>query len=192
MALREFFGSMNSARWIIVVGVLGSIGLAVNGWRLYDQRSALQAQLVQEVPERAQNIQFLGRLFSKLQADAEREGFVTQDKPDLYFRGIATHETVKLGQIDVDPAQPRSYYKDTQDLTYTLRPQVSKADEGFPRDRLANFMFKIEQESGRVRVTRIRLDPAQRLKAWETSDDRWKWEIAATSRAKAPSAGAAK
>jgi hypothetical protein len=43
-----------------------------------------------------------------------------------------------------------------------------------------------------VRVSRIRLDPAQRLKAWETSDDRWKWEIAATSRAKAPSAGAAK
>jgi hypothetical protein len=184
MAVKEFFSSMNLARWIIVVGVLGSIGLAVNGWRLYSRRTQLQDELAVAVPDRAQNIQFLGRMYSKLQADAEREGFVTQDKPDLYFRGIATDETVKLGQIDVDPAQPRSFYKGTLDLTYTLRPQVAKSDEGFPRDRLANFMFLIEQKSGRVRVTRVRLDPAQRLKAWEPSDDRWKWEIAATSRAK--------
>ena len=184
MSVKDFFGAMNMARWIIVLGALGSIGLATNGWRLYSERTDLQAGLVETIPDRAQNVQFLGKLFSKLQADAEREGFVTQDKPDLYFRGIATDETVKLGQIDVDPAQPRSFYKGTLDLSYTLRPQVSRVDEGYPRDRLANFMFLIEQKSGRVRVTRIRLDPAQRLKPWEISDDRWKWEIAATSRAK--------
>jgi len=183
MNVRDFFGAMNLARWIIVLGLLASIGLAANGWRLHERRVALQSELSESVPARAQNIQFLGQLYSKLQADAEREGFVTQDKPDLYFRGIATDDTVKLGQIEVAPADPRSYYKGTVDLAYTLRPTVSK-DESYPRDRLANFMYLIEQKSGRVRVTRVRLDPAQRLKEWETSDDRWKWEIVATSRAK--------
>lgn len=183
MKLSEFFGAMNLARWIIVLGLLGSVGLATNGWRLHEKRAALQAELAQEVPDRAQNIQFLGQLYSKLQSDAEREGFVTQDKPDLYFRGIATDETVMLGQIEVSPADPRSFYKGTVDLAYTLRPQVSK-DESSRRDRLANFMYLMEQKSGRVRVTRIRLDPAGRWKPWEPSDDRWKWEITATSRAK--------
>lgn len=183
MSVRDFFGAMNLARWIIVLGLLGSIGLASNGWRLHERRAALQDELAEAIPARAQNIQFLGQLYSKLQADAEREGFVTQDKPDLYFRGIATDETVKLGQIEVAPTDPRSFYKGTVDLSYTLRPSVSK-DESYPRDRLANFMYLIEQKSGRVRVTRVRLDPAQRLKQWEISDDRWKWEITATSRAK--------
>lgn len=184
MNFKDFFGAMNWARWIIVLGLLGSIGLAANGWRLHSARTELQSELTSAVPTRAQDIQFLGKLYSKLQADAEREGFVTQDKPDLYFRGIATDEAVQLGQIDVDPASPRSFFKGTLDLTYTLRPQVNKSDVGFPRDRLANFMYLIEQKSGRVRVTRVRLDPFQKAKPWEPTDDRWKWEIAATSRAK--------
>jgi len=192
MSAKDVLGNMTWPRWLMVICAVSSVGLAANGWRLYSERTDLQTELAEAAPARAQDIQFLGKLYSKLQADAEREGFVTQDKPDLYFRGIATDEAVQLGQIDVDPASPRSFFKGTLDLTYTLRPQVNKSDVGFPRDRLANFMYLIEQKSGRVRVTRVRLDPFQKAKAWEPTDDRWKWEIAATSRAKDERSGDSK
>jgi hypothetical protein len=43
-------------------------------------------------------------------------------------------------------------------------------------------MWLLEQQSRRVRVTHVRLDPLERHQPWEVGSDVWSWEIEVTSR----------
>lgn len=183
MSLKSMWSSMNTARWIMVMGGLGSIALGANGWRLHTQRVELEAALVTDGPiERTvQKIQYLGKQCTKLQSDADREGLSGQSEPILYFRGLATDPNVRFGGVEVGELSPQVIIKGTEDRRYQLKPQV---DKGQPRDRIVYYMYLLESKSRRVRVTSIQLTPEQKLKEWEPSNDIWKWNIDLTSRTK--------
>lgn len=183
MSLKGFFGAMNLARWIMLVGGLGAIGLGYNGWNLHTQRVELEEALAPDglVERTSAKIQLLGKQVTKLQADADREGLSGQSEASLYFRGLASDANVRLGQVEVTGPKSQSIIKGTEDLQYTIRPQ---ADKGFPRDRVMNYLYLLESKSRRVRVTSIQLTPEQKLKEWEFSNDMWKWNIELTSRTK--------
>lgn len=182
MSLKSILGSMNLARWIMLVGGLGALALAVNGWRLHGQRVELEAALAPDglVQRTSAKIQLLGKQITKLQSDADREGLSGQTEPVLYFRGFAADPNVRLGQVEVAGPKSQTIIKGTEDLQYTIRPQ---SDKGYPRDRIMNYMYLLESKSRRVRVTSIQLTPEQKLKEWEFSNDMWKWNIELTSRA---------
>jgi hypothetical protein len=183
MNIKGFFGAMNLARWIMLVGGLAVVGLAYNGWKLHQERSALDLALAPggDVERISGKIQLLGKQISKLQSDADREGLSGQDDPSLYFRGFASDPNVRLGQVEIAGPKVQTIIKGTEDLQYTIRPQ---SDSGAPRDRIVNYMYLLESKSRRVRVTALQLTPAQKLKEWEHSNDMWKWSIELTSRAK--------
>lgn len=183
MSLKDLMGAMNLARWIMVMGLLGAVALGVSGWRFHAERLELEAALEPGgmVEQKSANIQKLGKLCTKLQSDADREGLSGQTEPILYFRGLASDGGVRLGSIEVAAMAPQVYIKGTEDLQYTLRPQI---DKGYPRDRIVYYMYLLESKSRRVRVTSIQLNPEQKLKEWEISNDMWKWNLELTSRTK--------
>ena len=45
MSVKSFLASMNLARWIIVIGAVGTVGLGVTGWLLYQKRTEYEASL---------------------------------------------------------------------------------------------------------------------------------------------------
>ncbi len=183
----SWLASMNLARWIMVLGGLGSVALAANGWRLMSERAEIEEALASEGPVEtmSNNIQNLGKLVSKLQADADREGLSgAQSEPSVYFRDLAKDDKVRLGLVDITTSNPQSYYPGTSDLKYQLKPQ---SERGAARDKIINYMYLLEQRSRRVKVTSIQLTPEERLQPGDTGNDMWKWRIELTSRTKVES-----
>ena len=183
MKSKGFLQSMNFARWIMVAGGLGAIVLAANGWRLHGKRVELETALAPdgEAETIANNIQYLGRLATKLESDVQREGLGAQSDPILYFRSLAADKRVQMGQVEIVPQNPQSVYKGTVDQQYTIKPQN---DKGFMRDRIANYMWLLEQQSRRVRVTHVQMTQEQRTAEQDFGNDLWKWSFELTSRSK--------
>ena len=181
--MKAFFNSFTLARWIIVVSLFFSILLGWSGWYFHQRRTALETALVKQVPDLAVELQTLSKQYSKLYKDAEREGLKAQDDPASYIRKIGSDPTIEIGQLSINTPPAQEFIKGVADRKITIKPQ--NVESGFSRVALANFFWKLESESKRVRVTEIHMEPAQKgVKPQDTLNDRWKWNAEATSRAK--------
>ena len=148
--MKSFFANMNLARWIIVLSILASVGLGAWGWTLHKERVVLEEALVASVPKKARDLQVLARRCSRLRSEFDREGLVAQTNPEEYIRSLAGNPDVALGGVDIS-GKTDSRMKGVADLKFTIKPQVAKTAHG--RNRIANFMWMLEQKSRRVRVT---------------------------------------
>jgi hypothetical protein len=179
------FASFNLARWIILLSLVGSCALGYTGWLFNQQRVELEDSLRPggEVEKLATQTQSLSLQHSKLMSQYEREGFLTQKDPSSYVRRIAVDGSVAMGGVQIGREQQGFPATGVVDKTYSLDPE--DRERGVERLNLANFLWKLENESGRVRVTRISMSPAQKnLKEHELSNDRWLWSADITSRQK--------
>jgi hypothetical protein len=60
---------------------------------------------------------------------------------------------------------------------------VAAPNVSFQRSQIANLLYKLEADSGRVVVTDVEIDKAdKRLKPHEIPEDRWMFEATLTSR----------
>ena len=179
----SFFSDMNLARWIIVLSVLGSIALGVTGYFLHEKRAALEAALNREVPAMARDTQVLARRNTYLLREINQEGLSGQSDPSSYIRVIASDENVLLGNVNIGKPTSSQPVPGIEDKSYSLRPQDK--DATFKRLNIANFLFLLEKNSRRMKVTSIRITPEEKsLKPHEISNDLWKWEAEVTSRQK--------
>lgn len=176
--------NMSLARWIIVVSVLASIGLGYHGFRLHQRRMQMESELAADVPRLALEIQNLARRHSVLIKQVEREGLVGQNDPVTYIRAIAASSDVAIGDTIVDPPRENDFIRGVRDTSYTIKP--SNRDRGFPRLNIANFLYKLETESRRMKVTRLRMEPEAKSVKPENilESDTWRWEAEVTSRTK--------
>lgn len=186
--MSALLAKMNLARWVILVSLVGSIGLGTWGWKLHAERVELVSALEVEVPKRAQNIQVLSLRHSELRKDYDREGLIGQDNPETYIRRLATDKDVALGGVRINALPDRSPAKGVVDRKFAISPQDetkgSRGAAGYDRARIANYLWLLEQQSRRVRVTSIRFDPVQRTDPWVAAKDKWSWDIELTSRQK--------
>ena len=186
--MKAFLADMNLARWVIFGSLVASLGLGFWGWSLHKQRTELVHALGVEVPKRAQNIQVLSLRHSELRKDYDREGLRGQADAETYLRRLATHKDVVLGGVDIKSMPDRSPVKGVVDRKYSISSpgakRGSKGSAGFDRARIANYLWLLEQQSRRVRVTNIRLEPTERADPWVPTSDLWTWDIEVTSRQK--------
>ena len=176
----SFFSNMSLARWIILLSALASIGLFAVGFAQRRERLRLVDELNARIPKAAFDIQVAALEHTQLYGELQREGLKGQSNPDEYIRVLARDSKVQLGGVEIQATNPGSPRKGVIDRKYTIKPQDPKA--GHNRDRLANYMYLLEQKSQRVRVTYLRLDPLDKHQPWEIGSDKWKWEIEVTSR----------
>lgn len=187
MSVKEVLANMNFARWIIVVGGVGSLALCASGWSLYSKRAGLEASLAPDgrVERSVRSIQGLGKQYSKLKKDLGGENLRGQDDMATYLATRAVDARVALGSVISTPQNPPfEVQKGVFDYKYGIKPQPQSAstDKGQPRDRIVNYFYKLESDSRRVRVTFIHMWQDQKLKEWEVGNDQWKWEAAVTTR----------
>lgn len=177
-----YFTNVSMARWIVLLSLVLSMALGAIGYWLHRERTRLEDELTGRIPSTAFEIQVAARRHTQLYQEFQREGLKGQSNPDEYIRVLARDVKVQLGGVEIKAASPGSPAKDVVDRRYTIQPQDSKA--GHKRDRLANYMWLLEQQSRRVRVTHVRLDPLEKHQPWEIGSDVWSWEIEVTSRQK--------
>ena len=184
MSFKTTLASMNLARWIIVVGALGTLTLGVTGWLLHQKRVEYEASLAPggEVERLAKSIQSLGKNCSQLQQAADRTSFKKQTDAVSYIRDLARNPAVLVGLVAITPLTPGTPAKGVTDIKYQIKPQ--EQTQTFGRDRIANFMWKLEADSGRLRVTNVRMMHDGNPKEWEIENDLWKYELEVTSRQK--------
>ncbi|MCA9002590.1 MAG: hypothetical protein KDB61_11750, partial [Planctomycetes bacterium] len=100
--------------------------------------------------------------------------------------GIASNRLIALGGVNINPRtdSQRAYV----DNIYTVVPKSlnagSRSAPTFQRTQLANFMYKLEEGSKRVKVTNFRIDTAKPIKPEEIPDDRWAFQCSITIRSK--------
>ncbi|MEM7516919.1 MAG: hypothetical protein AAF368_08360, partial [Planctomycetota bacterium] len=64
---------------------------------------------------------------------------------------------------------------------YEIRPSDTK--RRFSRVKISNFLYKLEEESSRVKVTHVKMETGQRgLKEEQVPDDKWTLLAEVTSR----------
>ncbi|HUR29643.1 MAG TPA: hypothetical protein VM509_15745 [Planctomycetota bacterium] len=176
--------NLSLARWIIIFSLLASAGLGFYGYRLHSRRVGLELALKTDVPLLAVEMQNLAKQHSALMKQYDREGLGDQKDPQTYIRTIAAGKDVQIGDTSVDAPVETEFITGVLDTRYVVKP--SSRDRGYARLNIANFLYKLESESRRLRVTRLRMEPEAKSVKPETilENDSWRWEAEVTSRTK--------
>jgi hypothetical protein len=180
--VKSFFVNMNLARAIIVMSLLGSIFLAWKGWKSHQELVELRDSLNVQVPKMVEEIQQLSETHTRLMRDKEGDKFLTQATPELYIRGIGDKPSLAMGNLTLDPRKEYPV-KGIVDQQYRITPD--KRETGFSRGKIALFLYYLEAESRRIKVTEaeISLNDAK-TKPHEIPTDAWTFNATVTSRQK--------
>jgi hypothetical protein len=179
--MKSFFKNMNLARAIMLFSLVGVLVLGVIGWQRHTRLSELRAHYEQDVDKVVRQVMQLGRRHTQLSAAMRKEELAGQSDLESYIRKYAAADRVEIGNVNIAMStDPRT--KGVVDKKYTIKP--SDKDRSFSRTMVANFLYRLESESRRVKVTEIALELAEkRLKAHEIpADDKWTFEAELTSR----------
>lgn len=176
-----FFEQMNFPRWVILIMLTAS---AVLAWFVSESSARLdEVELeLKQTPSLAQEIQKKALRLDALQSLADKEGMKGETNPELYIRKIAALPNVSIGQVNVNPSR-YTPFKGVDDFRYKVDP-TSKTDS-FSRQKIGNFLYMLEAETRKMRVTSVEIDPANRVRMGEIGGDRWTFEVQLTSRQKA-------
>ncbi|HTF90505.1 MAG TPA: hypothetical protein VK843_18960 [Planctomycetota bacterium] len=182
--MKETLKNLTLARWIMIFSLLAAIGLGVYGYKLHAKRTDLEFIIDSKVRALAVELQTLAKQHSALVKQFDREGLLEQKDPSSYIRNIAASPNVQIGDIAVDPPNETENIKGILDTRIGIKP--ASRDRGYPRLNIANFLYKLESESRRMRVTRLRLEPEAKSVRPENilDNDMWRWEAEVTSRTK--------
>lgn len=176
--------SLNFPRVVIGLSLVGSAALAYVDFNLGQELERLEEENRVMAPALSTKIQERSLMLSQLTKQAEGEGWKGQGNPGSYVRTIAQDANVRLGQVDVAPSNPDRFPGGFVDMKYTIKP-VNK-ERGWSKTNIANFLYKLEFDSRRVRVTHLELTPPakQRIKPHEFPPDEWTYDVEITSRQK--------
>jgi len=175
----QFFANMTFPRAVIIFSLLGS---AVFAPFVYARTARLEEVHLEgrRVGTRRRRQIHVGALrLKELQRVADKEGLKGENDPELYIREVAAQDNVSIGAVDVS-ASVTSPMRGVEDRRYKIRP--SNKNEPFVRGSIGNFLYKLEEDSRRVKVTSIKLSPLKRLKPGQIGDDVWTFEAEITSR----------
>ena len=181
-----FLHQMTFPRWVILTSFLAS---AILGYYVYERSNRLEQIQVElrRAPALVQEIQSLGVARNNLNSISSGEvlrGGGDQIDFETYIRSIAADKKVSVGQVRTSPTvrSPIAGYEDRM-----IKIVPANKDPRFTRSQIGNFLYKLEADSRRVKVTSLRLEPADRLKPGEVGDDEWKFDVTITVRSKAES-----
>ena len=175
--MKNFFSNMNVPRWVILLGAIFSLYL---GWQVYEQTARLAAirSELARAPGLVAEIQRLGLELDQLQK-LEGEDGLQNSAPDHYVREVASMSAIEIGQVSVG-SRETSPSRGLTDRNNPIEPMSS--DRAFSRGQIGNFLYQLEAESPRVKVTSFSISPLNRIKPGEIGDDSWTFKAVITTR----------
>ncbi len=181
----DFFRNMSFPRAVIVVSLLASCALGYFVREKTTRLAEIESELAR-VPDLVTDIQRLGVELTQYQEVANGDTVGADGDFDPYIRGIAASPFVGIGQLLVNPSQ-RNPAKDIEDRIYSIKP--AQKTQKYHQSKIGNFLYKLEADSRRVKVTRFKLTPFKKVNPGEVGQDQWTFEITITSRSQVAPAG---
>jgi len=190
------FKNFNLARWIILFSVVGSLALGVVGYLQSSSLRALRSDLEKsgvrknaagsyddsDVAKLVRELDTLGRKHSQLAKAKRAEGFTETEGLNNYIERAIVQDGVELGDHGTDPSTV-NVTKGIVDKKIRIKP--NSRDKVFQRSKIANFLYKLEADSRRIRVTDlvIELGGKNKVRAHEIPEEgNWTYEVEITSR----------
>ena len=172
------------ARVVIFFCVVLSGALGVFAWSQYKAINEMKTALAPggRVESLTRAIQQYSHKHSELLRLTEGDLLHGEDKtPESYIRGIGYRDDVRMGQLEVDPDVQDD--KSFVDMVYRIN--ADDKDKKFNRLNLANFFYKLEEKSSRVRVTMLEIKASdRRVDPHEIPSDSWNFKAEVTLRKK--------
>lgn len=171
---------MNFPRTVIVVMLLASATL---GWFLYQDKQRLAQVEVDlaKAPAVARRIQEMGLQLQSLYEARDKDGLSRTESPEFYIASVAMDPKISIGQPNISSSK-KEPFAGIVDRKFSIKPTSSKKE--FHRSQIGNFLYQLEAESRRIRVTRFKLTPIGNVKPGEVGGDAWTFEAEITSREK--------
>lgn len=176
------FQNLNFARVTMLVSLVGSLALAYIGWNQYQKLAELREDLDKRMPEQAKQLEAAARKHSQLAKNFDKENLKGEGNLMSYALKCAGDDNVEIGQIDPQPSVDKNTgTPGIEDEKLDIKPQDPK--RGFTRLRIANFLYRLEEQSRRVKVTDIEITPAgARVPRHELPEDLWTFSCQIMSR----------
>ncbi len=177
--MSDFFRNLNFPRAVILVSLVAA---GVLGYLLV-QRSARLEEIHSELrraPQLAQEIQNLGIELDQYQQLAKGSNSLDTSDFSTFIRKTAATKLVGIGEVEVIPSE-RSPARDIVDKIYKIRPATK--NQSYVRGKIGNFLYKLEADNPRLKVTDIQMTPADKIRPGEVGNDQWTFEASVTARA---------
>jgi hypothetical protein len=179
--MKAFFKSLNLARGIILLSLLGAAVLLWTGLQHASRLSELKRNYSTDVVKLAPQLAQLARKHSQLSDNLKGENLQGEADMGSFIYKVAGMDRVEVGNLNLIPATPDPFTKGIVDKKINIRPD--NRERSFARTTIANFLYTLEQQSRRVKVTMIKIENAdKRVKAQEIPKEVWTFEAEVTSR----------
>jgi hypothetical protein len=177
---------MSFPRAVILFCSLGSVVLGVLVWMRSQRLKEVQRELAR-VPEIVREVQADAYRLDELQRSAGSEKFKAQTEPFTYIQSIGAEKNVNMGQLKIDKST-KTPARGIEDSVFKIAPDAKS--QKYPRLQIANFLYRLEEASSRVKVTRLKLIPFEKVSPGEVGKDLWTFEADLTTRTKLDAAPA--
>ncbi|MBL8861945.1 MAG: hypothetical protein JNK02_08020 [Planctomycetes bacterium] len=178
--MKSFFTEMNLARGIILLAVLGCLILGVLGWKKQQQLDEMKDQLASRIEPLARDLMQSAQRHTVLSKSLKDDSLGAQADLETYIRKVAAKDKVEIGNVNMTFSNEQRS-RNVVDRVYRIKSDAR--DRSFQRLKVANFLYTLEYDSRRVKVTDLKLEVAERrLKPHEVPEDSWFFEAEVTSR----------
>jgi hypothetical protein len=173
---------------VILFCSLGSLALGALVYLRSQRLAEVQTEL-RRVKEVIREIQTDAYRLGDLHTLASKENLKPQSEPESYIRSFTAEDRINIGQVEIRKST-KEPMRGIEDNIYTIVPGAK--NQRYSLGQIGNFLYKLEHESRRVKVTRLRLTPTEKVVAGEVGKGLWTFEADLTTRTKqetAPGAG---
>lgn len=179
--MKSFFKGLNLARGIILVSVLGSLVLGYFCYQRMNELAELKENLNTRMTPTVNALLQVAQRHTLLSQSLKGEGLKGQEDLTSYIRKVGAKDRVEIGELNLTN-QEQGLTNGIVDKKFTIKPDSQTAS--FKRLTLVNFFYTLEDDSRRVKITRVKMEVADQkgLKTHEVPKDDWKFECELTSR----------
>lgn len=179
--MKAFFQNLNFARALILVSI---VGCAVLGYLCYlrsTELTELKDDLDRKMVPTVTTLMQTAQRHTQLSQLVKGEGLKAEDDLVSYIRKVGAKDNVEIGELNLT-SNESAVTGGIIDKKYTIKPDNIQAS--FKRLTLVNFLFSLEDDSRRVKLTRVKLEVADQkgLKPHEVPKDDWRFDCELTSR----------
>ncbi|MBL4769578.1 MAG: hypothetical protein JKY61_00140 [Planctomycetes bacterium] len=192
---------LSAMQYMIALCMIGACALGWMGWQQYQRAAELRDLLAIDTKDQpllgqesllelqVKEVQTKARLYTDLHKQLEGEDLRVSEDSASYIRGIASNRQIALGSVAVNPSSRGvKGVKGFTDRVYSILPKNLGSGKSkvptFQRTQIANFMFKLEEGSKRVKVTKFQIGTQKSLRPEDVPDDKWTFKCSMTIRGK--------
>lgn len=172
--------NLSFPRVVILACTAGSLAFGVLVYLRTERLAEVHQELV-NVKKVVAEIQTDAYRLAELQKAASADGMKGQEEPETYIRQVAVDGAINMGQLAITSSD-KSPARGIEDKVYKISP--SEKTQRYSLGQVGNFLYKLEADSRRVKVTHLKLTPYEKVSPGQVGKDAWNFEAELTTRTK--------